>query len=110
MGLAQRMKTAGKVEILEGTKKEAELLYLHNIVAIVEEHEIPSNLIMNLDQTPLKYLPVSHHTMAKKEPKSVSIAGSTDKRCITDFLPLQVIYGDKITDIYPDLNFLNLFH
>ena len=73
MGLAQRMKTAGKVEIPEGTKKEAELLYLHNIVAIVEEHEIPSYLIMNLDQTPLKYLPVSYHTMAKKEPSQCQL-------------------------------------
>ena len=42
MGLARRMKTIGKVEIPEGAKKEAELLYLHNIVAIVEEHEIPT--------------------------------------------------------------------
>ena len=97
MGLARRMKTTGKVEIPEGAKKEAELLYLHNIVAIVEEHEIPPDLIMNLDQTPLKYVPVSHHTVAKKGAKSVSIAGSSDKRCITgtfvitlagDFLPL----------------------
>ena len=45
-------------------------MYLHNIVAIVEENTIPQNLIMNLDQTPLKYVPVSHHTMAKKGVKS----------------------------------------
>ena len=98
------MKTTGKVEIPEGARKEAELMYLHNIVAIVEENKIPQNLIMNLDQTPLKYVPVSHHTMAKKGVKSVSIAGSSDKRCITatfvitlegDFLPLQLIYSDK---------------
>ena len=73
MGLARRMKTTGKVEIPEGAKKEAELLYLHNIVAIVEEHEIPPDLIMTLDQTQLKYEPVSHHTMAKKGAKSVNL-------------------------------------
>ena len=59
---------------------------------------------MNLDQTPLKYVPVSHHTLAKKGVKSVSIAGSSDKRCTAgsfvitlegDFLPLQLIYGGK---------------
>ena len=83
MGLARRMKTTGEVEILEGARKEAELMYLHNIVAIVEENKIPQTLIMNLDQTPLKYVPVSHHTMAKSRVKSVSIAGSCDKRCIT---------------------------
>ena len=50
------MKITGKVEILERARKEAELMYLHNIVAIVEENliMIPLNLIMNLDQTNLK--------------------------------------------------------
>ena len=66
------MKTTGKVEIPEGARKEAELLYLHNVVALAEEHEIPPELEMNLDQTPLKYFPVSHHTMAKKERVQVS--------------------------------------
>ena len=104
------MKTTGEVEILEGARKEAELMYLHNIVAIVEENKIPQNLIMNLDQAPLNYLPVSHHAMAKKGVKSVSIAGSSDKRCITrtfvitlegDFLPLQLIYDGKIKQSLP---------
>ena len=53
MGFKRRMKTTGKVEIPEGAKQEAELLYLHNIVTLVEEHNIPQNLILNLDQTPL---------------------------------------------------------
>ena len=60
------MRTTGKVEIPEGTKKEAELLYLYNIVATVKKYEIPDSLIMNLDQTPLKYIPAMNHTMAKK--------------------------------------------
>ena len=49
-GLAQRMKTNGKVEIPEVARKEAELMYLHNIVAIVEENKISQNFIMNIDQ------------------------------------------------------------
>ena len=52
------MKTTGKVEIPKGAKQESELLYLHNIVTLVEEHNIAQNLILNLDQTPLKYVPV----------------------------------------------------
>ena len=63
MGLAWRMEITDKVDIPEGAWKEVELMYLHNIVAIVEENKIPQNLIMNLDQTPLKYVPVSHQTM-----------------------------------------------
>ena len=76
IGFARRMKTTGKVEIPEGARNEAELLYLRNVVALVEEHEIPPELVMNLDQAPLKYVPVSHHTMAKKGAKSVAIAGT----------------------------------
>ena len=97
------MKTTGKVEIPEGAKQEPKLLYLHNTVTLVEEHNIPQNLILNLDQASLKYVPASH-VPAKKGVKSVAIAGSADKRSITgtfvitlngDFLLLQLIYGGK---------------
>ena len=100
MGFKRRMRTTGKVEIPEGTKKEAELLFLHNIVSAVEKYQIPRSLMMNLDQTPLKYVPAMNHTMAKRNPTSVAIAGSTDKRSITGtftvtldgrFLPMQLI-------------------
>ena len=112
------MKTTGKAEIPEGTKKQAELMYLHNIVAIVEENNIPQYLIKNFNQTPLKYVPVSHHTMAKKGVKSVSITGSSDNRCITgtfvitlegDFLPLQLIYGGKTKQSLPRYKFPESF-
>ena len=39
MGFKKQMQTMGKVEIPEGARKEAELLYLHNIVTIVEKHK-----------------------------------------------------------------------
>ena len=83
MGFKKRIQTTGKVEIPEGARKEVELLYLHNIVTIVEKYEIPHSLIVNLDQTPLKYIPAMNHTMAKQNSKSVSIAGSSDKQGIT---------------------------
>ena len=51
------MRATGKVEIPESARKEAELLYIHNIVTIVEKYKIPHSLIMNLEQTPLKYIP-----------------------------------------------------
>ena len=76
MGFKRRMRTTGKVKILEGARKEAELLYLSDIVLIVEKHVIPSHLVMNLDQTSLKSAPVVNHTMAKKNHliKEVSLA------------------------------------
>ena len=108
------MRTTGKVEIPEGARKEAELLYLHNIVTIVEKYEIPHSLIMNLDQTPLKYIPAMNHTMAKQNSKSVSIAGSSDKCSIIgtftitlngQFLPMQLIYGGKTKQSLPRFKF-----
>ena len=60
------MRSTGEVEIPEGARKEAESLYLNNIVTIVEKYEIPHSLIMNLDQTPLKYIPAMSHIMVKK--------------------------------------------
>ena len=55
MGFKKRMKTTGKIEIPNGAKKDAQLLYLHDIVSLVDNHKIPDNLIFNLDQTKLKY-------------------------------------------------------
>ena len=118
MGFVRRMKTTGKPEIPPGAKKEAELLYLHDIVAYIKEYDIPSNLVMNLDQTPLKYVPVSHHTLAKKGKKSVAIAGSSDNRSITGtfiitldgkFLQLQLIYGGKTEQSLPRFKFPDNF-
>ena len=45
---------------------EAELLFQHQIASLVEEHKIPSSIIMNFDQSPLKYAPVSNSTFTKK--------------------------------------------
>ena len=108
------MRTTGKVKIPEGSRKEAELLYLHNIVMIVEKYEIPHSLIMNLDQTPLKYIPAMNRNTAKQNSKSVSIAGSSDKCSITGtftitlnghFLPMQLIYGGKTKQSVPRFKF-----
>ena len=73
IGFKRRMRTTRKVEIPEGAREKAELLYLHDIVLIVEYHDISSHLVMNLDQTSLKYVPVMNHTIAKKNSSSVSI-------------------------------------
>ena len=118
MGFTRRMKTTGKVEIPEGAKQEAELMFLHSIVTLMEEHNIPESLVMNLDQTPLKYVPVSNNTMAKRGVKTVAIAGSGDKRCITGtfvitldgkFLPIQLIYGGKTKQSLPRYKFPESF-
>ena len=77
------MKTTGKIEIPDGTNKKTQLLYLHDIVSLVDDHNIPDSLILNLDQTKMIYIPSANHTLAKKGSKSNGIARSDDKQCIT---------------------------
>ena len=101
MGFKKRMEITGKIEIPDGAKKEAQLLYLHDIVSLVDDHNIPDSLILNLDQTKVKYIPGANHTLAKKGLKSIGIGGSNDKRCTTGtftvslkggLLPMQLIW------------------
>ena len=54
MSLTKQISTIGKIEMPAGAQKESDLLFMHKIVALAEEHNISLNLIMNLDQTPSK--------------------------------------------------------
>ena len=118
MKFVRRFNTTGKVPIPEALRKELENAYLHNIVKKIEENYIPVSLVLNLDQTPSKYIPVSNKTMAAKGCKTVPIKGSTDKRMITatfiitldgQFLPMQLIYAGKTTKCLPRVKFPSSF-
>ncbi len=110
MGFKRRAGTTAKVPISDDLKREIELTYLHEIVNTVEEFDIPPSLVINLDQTPSKYVPGSRSTLAKEGSKNVPIAGGSDKRMITltfattlsgVFLPMQIIYGGKTKQSFP---------
>ena len=121
MSFAKRMQKTGKVKIPTGAKKEAELHYLHDIVSVEEKRIILSDLVMNLDQTPLKYISIIYHTMSRTSSKSVPIIGSAAKRSITgtfvvtldrQFLLMQLIYGGKnvqslLRFMFPDSFYLS---
>ena len=71
---------------------------------IIEEHDIPKELILNLDQTPLSYVSPGKYTFNPKGAKTVPIKGIDDKRQITatfrvsmtgKFLSIQLIYEGK---------------
>ena len=83
MGFARRRGTMAKLEIQAGAFKEAQLLFTHDIMSKVDKYNIPDSLIIKMDQTPTKYVPVSRSTLAKKNSKAVAIKGSSDKRSIT---------------------------
>ena len=110
MGFVCRRGTTAKLEIPDGAFKEAQLLFTHDIVSKVDKFNIPDSLIINIDQTLTKYVPVSRSTLAKK--------GSSDKRSIIatfsitfsgKFLPMQLIYERKTTKSLPRFKFLNDF-
>ena len=104
MGFKKRTYTTPKQEIPELAKKEAKLILQHQIAEAVERHSIPLSLVMNFDQTPLKYAPVANETLSRKGSKHVTIKGDSFKQAITatfgitfsdKFLPMQLICGGK---------------
>ena len=67
-------------------------------------------MILNIDQTPLKYVSIGSFTLTKKGAKSLTMEGSNDKRCITatcglnlnnNFLLIQLIYAGKTNQSLP---------
>ena len=96
-------------------KKGSGLKFLHEIVNNVEKFQIPSSLVLNLDQTNSKYVSMGKTTMAKGGSNSVPIFGLSDKRNMTaiftitlngKLLPKQLIYGEKSNQSLPKLSFL----
>ena len=118
MGFVPRRGTKAKLEIPDGAFKEAQLLFTHDIVSKVDKYNIPDSLIINIDQTPTKYVAVSRSTLAKKNSKAVAIKGSSDKSSITatfsitfsgKCIVMQLIYGRKTTKSLPRLNVPMIF-
>ena len=80
----------------------------------VEKNKIPNLMILNLDQTSLKYAPCSQETFAPKNSKHVAISCTSNKKTITGTfvitldghcLPFQLIYGGKTTRSLPKFKF-----
>ena len=85
MGLVKRQATT-KAKVspkdFEGIKAQ----YLADIRSLVMMEDIPDDLIINWDQTGIKYVPVSNWTMEVKGAKRVEVVGVDDKRQITILL------------------------
>ena len=109
MDFVRRRGTSAKLEIPDGAFKEAQQLLTHDIVSKVDRYNILDSLIINIDQTLTKYVPVSRSTLTKKNSKAAAIKSSSEKRSITvtctitfsgKFLPMQLIYGGKTPMIF----------
>ena len=80
---------------------------------------VSQQLIVNIDQTPVKMVPVSEYTMSEKGADCVSVIGGDDKKMFTavfsvtmngKFLLMQLIYGGKTERCHPKMDFPVGFH
>ena len=76
----KRKGTRGKVEPSKQLLAEEKLTFQKNISKVVYKHDIPSELIINLDQTPLSYISPGKYTFNSKGAKNVLVKGIDDKR------------------------------
>lgn len=99
--------------------EEIKSQFLMDIMASVTMEEIPSDMVINWDQTAIKYIPLSDWTMAQKGSKRVEVFGIDDKRQITatfaasltgSFLLIQLVYEGKTTRCHPAVDFPEGWH
>ena len=99
MNWVKRKGTTGKIEPSAQFLQEEKFTFQRQISEIVDRHNIPPEMILNLDQTPLAYVSPGKFTFAQAGSTTVPIKGVDDKRQITatfavsasgDFLPIQL--------------------
>jgi len=114
MEWVKRKGTTGKVELSEKFLDEEKFSYQREISKVVLEHDIPLDLVLNLDQTPLSYVSPGKYTFCLKGSTTVPINGVDDKRQIRAtftvsatgaFLPIQLIYQGRQKDVCLNLIF-----
>ena len=119
MNWVNRKSTTSKPLIAPGLIREVGFSFFKEISEVVQAHNIPPELIINIDQTPLPFVLISKYTMNKKGESNVPILGTADYRQITGtfaitlsgrFLPIQLIYQGKTDRCHPTYNFPKEFH
>ena len=119
LNYSKRRGTTGKVEPSEQFLREEKSTFQRNIASAVQMHDIPEDLVINLDQTPLSYVSPGKYTFHPRGEQNVPIKGVDDKRQITgtfavsltgEFLPIQVIYQGKTKRCLPKHKFPKTFH
>ena len=118
MGFVKRATTTSRPEIPDRARKEAELLFHHEILSKAEKSKISYSMILNIDQIPSKYAPISTRTLAERNSKLVNISRSSNKQAIiaifgitftNTFLPMQLIYRGKTSQSFPKFDFPDSF-
>ena len=119
MKWTNRKGTTAKPTIAPGLIKEVGLTFYKDIAEIVQTLNIPSEFVINIDQTPIPYILISKYSVNQKNAKNVPIQGTGDYQQITgtfggvnewEFLPIQLIYQGKTNRCQPKFKFPSDFH
>ena len=113
MGFVKRKATKAARKIAPDFT-DIKLAFLQRVAEIVRENKVPSELVINWDQTGAKFVPTSQWTLAQQGVKQVDVTGLDDKREMTallactlsgSLLPPQLIYAGKTTRCHPVVGF-----
>ena len=67
--MVKRMATTSKIPVAPGLLKEEQLTFQRKIQALIKWYDIPKELVLNFDQTPLSYITVRNNTLEFKGAK-----------------------------------------
>ena len=110
--------TTGRVELSAQFLAEEKFTFQRAILAVVYNHDIPADLVINLDLTPPSYVFPGKYTFNFKGAKKVPIIGVDAKRQVTatfaisatgEFLSIKLIYLGKTKRCLPNFQFLRTF-
>ena len=110
MNFVQRKATTSLSKLTMTDFKKRKREFLNDVATTVEMEEIPGELILNWDQTGIRFVPSSTWTMERRGERRAEMIGVNDKRQITavfcgsasgEFLPVQLIYTGKTARCHP---------
>ena len=111
MGYVRRAATTqAKRQVTSSEFPKIKSRFLSQISYVVSAHKIPSQLVINWDETPLEVAPSINWSMAEQGTQRVEVAALNDKRQATStaavtldgqFLPFQILYQGKTDRCHP---------
>lgn len=119
MNFVQRKATTSKSKYTVVNFAQLKKAILVNMTTTVTMEETPPELILNWDQTGIKFVPYLPWTMERQVAKRVEMVGISDKCQITalfcgslvgDFLHMQLIYKGKTLYCHPCFPFPCSWH
>ena len=106
LGYVRRKFTTCKQPVSTGFLKGVGLSFYHQIDEIVSKYNVPSELIINMDQAPLPFF------LAPKGDLTVPIRNCSDYRQLTGTfaISMTLIYQGKTDRCHPNFAFPEEFH